>query len=93
MLRLSHWIDLTRTYQIKITIVLYCFQRNGKSANNPKRGRENLSSGVGYVKGRYYHPKHLRYSAGTSLKIFVYFGYKMLYVKIDGGGEKRNIFL
>ena len=27
MLILSHWIDLTRTDQIKISTALYCFQR------------------------------------------------------------------
>ena len=40
----------------------------GKKRINPKRGEENLGTGVGYAKGRYYHPKHLRYSAGTSSK-------------------------
>ena len=38
MLKLSHWIDLTRTNQIKISTTLYCFQWNGKRANNPKNG-------------------------------------------------------
>ena len=53
MLRLSHWIGLTRTDQIKITTALYCFRRNGKRVNNPKRGGRIQGKGLGYTKGRY----------------------------------------
>ena len=42
MLKLSYWIDLTGTYQIKIATVLYCFQWNVKRANYPKREGERI---------------------------------------------------
>ena len=41
--------------------MLYCFQRNGKRANNPKRGEKIQDKGVGYAKGHYENLKHLWY--------------------------------
>ena len=52
--------------------MLYCFQRNGKRVNNPKEGGGGLGKGVGYAKGKDYHPGHLRYSVGTFLKICIF---------------------
>ena len=48
-------LDLLDFIQIKIKIAtaLYCFQRNGKRENNPKRGGKILGKGVGYAKVRY----------------------------------------
>ena len=63
MLRLSHWIDLTPTDQIKLTTALYCFQRNGKRVNNPKKGGRESRYGGWLCKGKVLAPKHLQYSA------------------------------
>ena len=54
MLTLSHWIDLTRTDQIKKSPPRFIVSKgNGKRANKPKKGGKNLGTGVGYAKRRY----------------------------------------
>ena len=46
------WLDFIQI-KIKITTALYCFQRNGKRENNPKRVGKIQGKGVGYAKGGY----------------------------------------
>ena len=71
--------------------MLYCFQRNGERASNPKRGGKIQGKGV-VMQREGISNLNIYGTPQEPLCKSVYFDYKICCIEIDGGGEKRSIF-